>query len=256
MAYFKYKDKNVFYEEIGTGIPVVLLHGNSVSSKMFTGIIDLYWKDYKLILIDFLGHGKSDRLDQFSEDFWYDQAMQVIQLLTLKHYRKVNLIGTSGGALAALNIALEREDLVNKVIADSLEGEEALDGLINTIYGERQKTKSQKQVCMFWKYCHGEDWEQVVDNDTDVIIRHGKYIKKFFHRDLSKLQVPVMFTASLADDEYAGIIDIGKTYMELMKKVPSGRMHLFQMGGHPAMITNAEEFADLTKDFFVENCSE
>lgn len=253
MAYFKYEGRNVFYEEIGTGYPLVLLHGNSVSSKMFTGIIDLYRKDYKLILIDFLGHGKSDRLDQFSEDFWYDQAMQVIQLLTLNHYGKVNLIGTSGGALTALNIALERENLVNKVIADSLEGEEAVDGLVNTIYEEREKTKSREQGRLFWKYCHGDDWEQVVDNDTDVVIRHGKHIKKFFHRDLSQLHVPVMFSASLADDEYAGMIDIEKTYIELSQKVPSGKMHLFQTGGHPAMITNAEEFADLSKGFFEEN---
>ena len=48
---------------------MLLLHGNSVSSKMFQGIIDLYKEDYKVILIDFLGHGRSDRLEQFPTDF-------------------------------------------------------------------------------------------------------------------------------------------------------------------------------------------
>lgn len=82
--------------------------------------------------------------------------------------------------MTALNIALERENLVNKVIADSLEGEEAVDGLVNTIYEEREKTKSREQGRLFWKYCHGDDWEQVVDNDTDVVIRHGQHIKNSF----------------------------------------------------------------------------
>ena len=72
MAYFYYADKKIYYEEIGRGIPLLLLHGNSVSSKMFQGIIDLYKEDYKVILIDFLGHGRSDRLEQFPTDFGYD----------------------------------------------------------------------------------------------------------------------------------------------------------------------------------------
>ena len=37
MPYFKYKNKNIYYEERGNGsIPVVFLHGNTASSKMFS----------------------------------------------------------------------------------------------------------------------------------------------------------------------------------------------------------------------------
>ncbi len=39
MAYFKFENQNIYYEEIGTGFPLILLHGNSVSSKMFSGIV-------------------------------------------------------------------------------------------------------------------------------------------------------------------------------------------------------------------------
>lgn len=249
MPYFQYMDKNVYYEETGSGDPLILLHGNSVSSKMFSGVKELYQKDSKIILIDFLGHGKSDRLEQFPADFWYDQAMQVILLITLKGYEKVNLIGTSGGALTALNVALERGDLVHRVIADSFEGERSIASWTETIAAEREKTKSQEQVRLLWEYCHGEDWEQVVDHDTDVIIRHDQTVKNFFHKDLSKLNVPVMISVSLEDDEYAGKIDIEKTYQELAGKIPDGKMHLFPSGGHPAMLTNAEEFAGLAKAF-------
>lgn len=250
MAYFKYGDKNVYYEETGTGFPLVMLHGNSVSSKMFTQITDLYKEDFKVILIDFLGHGNSDRLEEFPMDFWYDQAMQVIQLITHKHYGKVNLIGTSGGALAALNVALERSDLVHKLIADSFEGEQAVSSWTSTISAQRENTKTLEQVCMLWEYCHGKDWERVVDLDTDVVIRHGKAIKNFFHKDLSQLSLPAMLTVSLEDDEYVNIMDIEQTYKDLLKKIPKGTLHLFPFGGHPAMLTNAREFAALAKDFF------
>ncbi|WP_349398540.1 alpha/beta fold hydrolase, partial [Clostridium perfringens] len=65
----------------------------------------------------------SDRLDKFPIDFWYDQGEQVIEFLRQKKYKDVYIIGSSGGALAAINAALEAPDLVDKLIADSFEGE-------------------------------------------------------------------------------------------------------------------------------------
>lgn len=54
------------------------LHGNTASSKMFNDIINFYKDEYKVILIDFVGHGKSQMVDKFSADLWFDEAMQVI----------------------------------------------------------------------------------------------------------------------------------------------------------------------------------
>lgn len=53
MAFFKYKNKNIFYEISGSGEPLILLHGNSVSSKMFNHILKYYEEDYEVICIDF-----------------------------------------------------------------------------------------------------------------------------------------------------------------------------------------------------------
>lgn len=255
MDFFLFRDRPVYYytfncELKGFGSPLFLLHGNTASAKMFNSIIDLYKNDFKLILIDFLGHGNSERLKEFPADFWYDQAMQVIGLINLKNYEKVNIIGTSGGALSALNVALERGDLINKAIADSFEGEKSLDSITKTIFAERQQAKSQEESRMFWQYCHGDDWESIVNNDTDVIIRHDKYIKNFFHKDLSQLNVPVMLSASLKD-EYAEIVDMEKTYKILLTKIPNGKLHLFSTGGHPAMLSNAKEFSGIAKEFFM-----
>jgi len=252
MPYFKYANKKIHFQEIGDGSPLVLLHGNTASSKMFDDVIDLYKDDFKLILIDFLGHGKSDSLAEFPADLWHDEAMQIIHLLDLNKYGKVDIIGTSGGALVALNVALERGDLVNKVIADSFEGEKSLDVLAETIFEEREQSKSHKESYLFWEYCHGNNWRNVVDNDTDAVIRHNKSIKNFFHKDLSQLDVPVMLTASL-EDEFAKILhlDFKQIYGDMLAKIPDGRLHLFQTGGHPAMLSNAVEFYSVAKNFFL-----
>ena len=252
MPYFIYKDKDIFYDDIGSGSPLLLLHGNTASSKLFDDVIDLYRKDFKVILIDFLGHGKSDRLDSFPVDFWYDQAKQAAALIKHNNYKKVNIIGTSGGALAALNIALEYGDLVNKVIADSFEGEKALDIVAEIIQNDRNHSKSNQSTVDFWYHNHGSDWEDVVDNDTDVMLRHHKLIGNFFHKDLSSLKLPVMLTVSL-EDEFAEFVDFKLVYEQLGNKMDNSKLHFFQTGGHPAMLTNAKEFSDIAKKFFKGN---
>lgn len=246
MAYFSYNNKKVYYEVIGEGQPLLLLHGNSVSSKMFGGVLELYSEGYQLILIDFLGHGRSDRLDTFTTDFWYDQALQVIGLCESLNLKDVNLIGTSGGALAAINVALERPDLVGKVIADSFEGERSIDEFAGDVIEDRRQSKLDEGAIQFWTYMHGDDWSVVVDLDTDVVVRHHQEIGNFFHTDLSDLQVPT-FLVGTKEDEFCSTIE--ESYQEMHRKIKHSLVHLFDKGGHPSMMTSAEAFARLAKEF-------
>ncbi|MEG2200531.1 MAG: alpha/beta hydrolase, partial [Anaerovorax sp.] len=54
MAYFNYQSHEIFYQEIGDGTPLLMLHGNTASSVMFYEMAAKYAQDYKVILIDFL----------------------------------------------------------------------------------------------------------------------------------------------------------------------------------------------------------
>ena len=65
MSFFIFDKKRMFYEEKGEGTPLLILHGNTSSSKMFSGFADRYCTDFMVVLIDFLGHGRSDRLSEF-----------------------------------------------------------------------------------------------------------------------------------------------------------------------------------------------
>lgn len=74
MSYFIYQSKKIYYTETGNGKPVVFLHGNTASSKMFEPLLPLYEDYFKVILVDFLGHGRSDRLQEFPADLWQEEA--------------------------------------------------------------------------------------------------------------------------------------------------------------------------------------
>lgn len=117
MTYFMYQSKRIFYKEIGVGKPLIMLHGDTASSVMFEFLLPLYQENFRVVLIDFLGNGKSDRVEKFPENLWITQAEQVIALIEHLRIQKANLIGTSGGAWVAINTALKRPDLIDRVVA-------------------------------------------------------------------------------------------------------------------------------------------
>lgn len=251
MSYFKYQGKNVYYEEMGNGSPLFLLHGNTASSNMFYEVAGKYAEHCRVILIDFLGHGRSDRLAQFPVDLWFDEAMQVIGLIKAGGYGPVDIIGSSGGALAAVNAALEAPDLVRRVIADSFEGETTLKAFTQNVVADREASKRDENTRMFYYYMHGDDWEQVVDNDTEAIRRHDETIGRFFHKPLETLKPDILMTGS-KEDEFICALEPGffeRVYGDMIRKIGHGEIHLFDTGGHPAMLSNPEAFFERSRRF-------
>lgn len=252
MSYFRYKEKNVYYTEVGSGKPLLLLHGNTASSNMFLSIAPLYADKNNVILIDFLGHGKSDRLDIFPTDLWYDEAQQLIAFLRDKGYAGANIIGSSGGALVAINAALEAPELIEKVIADSFEGEFPLKEVTQSLAAGREASKHNEGARAFYRAMHGDDWERVVDCDTDAILRHEKQRGRFFHRELTELKADILLTGSRQDEFLAALSPdyFDRTYGDMLGKIGHGKMHLFDTGGHPAMLSNQAQFVSLSQHFF------
>jgi len=242
MAFFTYNNKQVFYNITGKGIPLILLHGNTASSKMFDPVIELYAQYFQVISIDFPGHGRSDRVEKFNTDFWYYNAEVVNALLDDLHPGKVFIVGTSGGALVAINLALEHPDKVKFLFADSFEGEFPLTSYIDSLEEDRQNEKHSPDTKAFWEYCHGEDWERIVDMDTQMLLAFSHAEKAFFHKSIAALDVPALITGS-QKDEFCDYLD--EIYGALKEKNPSLEVYLFDDGGHPAMLSNFEGFFDL-----------
>lgn len=253
MSFFTFENKKIYYSECGTGRPLLFLHGNSASSNMYGHFVDRYKQDFNVILLDFLGHGNSDRLNELPSDLWYYEAMQVIAFLKEKEYTDVCIIGSSGGAMVALNVALEAPELVCKVIADSFEGEKPNKIFTENLLVDRANAKADNNARMFYSYMHGPDWEQIVDNDTAAIIRHEKEIGCFFHKSLDLLKADILLTGSKADEFMNAVSEdyLENTYKDMMQKIGHGEIYLFNTGGHPAMITNQDDFYKISRDFLL-----
>ena len=89
---------------------------------MFQFLLPFYTPCFHCILLDFLGSGRSQRMPELPPQLWIDQGRQAAALIRHLGLGPVFLVGTSGGAWAALNAGLEHPDLVRGIVADSFDG--------------------------------------------------------------------------------------------------------------------------------------
>lgn len=247
MSYFYYKSKRIFYEETGHGKALVMLHGDTASSKMFEPLLPLYQEHFRVILIDFLGNGRSDRVESFPENLWTTQAEQVISLMKHLKLEKANLLGTSGGAWVAVNIALKQPELIEKVIADSFDGRSLQDNFAENLLKEREAASQDSFAKQFYQWCQGEDWEKVVNLNTQALVSCAVNRVPLFCAPLENLYAPVLFMGSREDTMCRA--DMEAEYEEMSRLVKNGRICMFDKGGHPALMSNAEAAARVIREF-------
>jgi pimeloyl-ACP methyl ester carboxylesterase len=113
-----YADVNgirLFHIEIGSGPPVVLLHGGLANSDYFGSQARALARAHRVILVDSRGHGRSTR-DQ--RPFGYDlMADDVVALLDTLKIDKAAIVGWSDGAIIGLDLAMRHPERVTRVFA-------------------------------------------------------------------------------------------------------------------------------------------
>src|SRR5690554_3075483 len=114
MAYFSVKGKKVYYETHGEGKPLILLNGIMMSTKSWTIFKEAFSHQNRLILLDFLDQGQSDKVH---EPYTQDLQVEVLkELIDELGYEKVNILGISYGGEVALQFITKYEHLVDRLV--------------------------------------------------------------------------------------------------------------------------------------------
>lgn len=101
---------------MGSGEPLILLHGNGEDHTIFDNVAKHFAKQYHVIAIDTRGHGKSPLGDEpFS---LYQFAEDLNEFMNEQKIEKANILGFSDGGNIALIFASEYPEKVIKLIAN------------------------------------------------------------------------------------------------------------------------------------------
>lgn len=249
MPKVSYCGKSIFYQEAGEGPVLIFLHGNTASSRLFEPLLPLYTPRFRCVLPDFLGNGRSDRVESFPTDLWQDEARQALALIRAAGYERPCLLGTSGGAWAAMNAALLEPGAVGAVVADSFDGRSLHPGFARDLTAERDRAKRDEAAREFYAWCQGPDWEAVVDRDTDALLRCAASGRPLFCCPLEQMQPPVLLMGSREDPMCRG--DLEEEYGAMAAQMPHAAVRLFPSGGHPAILSQAEAAKEAILAFLI-----
>jgi pimeloyl-ACP methyl ester carboxylesterase len=225
---------------------LLVLPGNTASSACHEGEL-AYWGDrYRVASLDFLGTGGSDRALVWADD-WYDQgAHQAAALVEHLGRPSCIAIGTSGGAVVALLMAALFPTRVRAVVADSFGAYFPRDRLQTHLIEDRaQRTAGQ---VAFWVAAHGADWDQVVEADTDMLVRLAQRGGDWFGGRLGQILCPVLLTASREDEL---VMDAGEQVRAVAAQIATCRTYVHSDGGHPLMWSRPRVFRGIS-DLFIE----
>jgi len=112
--YLSISDTQIYYEEYGSGVPLLLLHGGFGSIHDFQQVIPELANHFRVIAMDSPGHGRSEQADSLSFDLMANYCSELIDQLQLD---SAYIIGYSDGGITGLLLAAHRPTIVKRVLA-------------------------------------------------------------------------------------------------------------------------------------------
>ena len=104
---------DLWYEKTGDGPPILLLHGNGESHKIFKVLTDQLKDSCTVYALDSRGHGQSVKSPALHYDLMAEDTAQFILALKLK---KPLLYGFSDGGIIGLLLASKYPDLLSRMV--------------------------------------------------------------------------------------------------------------------------------------------
>lgn len=103
----------LYYEKRGTGIPLIMVHGNGETHQIFDRAIPLLEKTCTVYAIDTRGHGKSSSVNEFHYD---DMAQDIKCFISALHLERPVFYGFSDGGIIGILLAASYPELFSSMI--------------------------------------------------------------------------------------------------------------------------------------------
>lgn len=243
MPYFIHDYHRLHYRECGQGPLLLVLPGNTASSACHDGEIAHYSKRYHVVCLDFLGTGRSDRVPLWPDDWWAWGAYDAAALARHLGEERCLVLGTSGGAIAALWLGILYPQMVSAIVADSTV-EYFPPASIEAGLSDRAQCRPDQRA--FWRHAHGDDWRQVVAADCLLLRRLAGRGGDWLHGRLNEIRCPVLLTASRAD---AMLPDVERQFAHMRAQIADSEVFLTNEGNHPLMWSQPDAFRAVADPF-------
>ena len=153
--------------------PLIMLHGALGSQAQLAALKKQLASQYEVYSLDFEGHGDNRSNGKFSMDVF---AQNVISFMGEKDLSKTHIFGYSMGGYVALQLALLRPDLVDKVVTYGTKFDwqpETAAREVKMLNPEVIQEKVPKFAAHLEAVHGAENWKAVLKKTADMMIGLG-----------------------------------------------------------------------------------
>ena len=233
-----------YYEDVGSGPVLIMMHGAGASSRTQAHNFDDLSKDFRVIAPDMRAMGKSEHVTEIPPSAWVDDLVGLVEHLGID---KAFVHGVSLGSRVALKYTTGNQEHVQglildgPIIAQTAEGNASVGAVFDlAAYSEERKSRLRDQ--------HGDDWAIVSENYLNI--RNKAELQDYYSQreTFPSVKVPVLIMRGDIDDvnhklEY--------TY-ELHKGLENSRLAIVPGIGFGVSLNRPEIFRQLVRDFAKE----
>ena len=240
---FETDDARIYYEVHGSGRPIVLLHGNGESHKIFEKYAIWFEKrGFQVILMDSRGHGHSLLKRTSSLEFTtQDMAGDVLKLLCHLGIDQVTLLGFSDGANIALEFASLYPKQTTEVIAVS--GNAKPWGMLLPYYlfvgAEYAVAGIMREFCQDKRQRQKFDRSRMLNG----LMFHSPDLTE---ERLGKIQAPTLLIAGTND-----VIRVSHSQW-MLRQIPGSRLVLLKKARHVDFLHKRERYLRVIERFLKE----
>ena len=243
----------IHYRDYGLGRPLVFLHGGwGYGIYPFDAQIEALAREFRVIIPDRTGYGRSMRVETLPADFHQQAAVETISLLEALRIERPVLWGHSDGAVIAAMMGLRWPDHLAGVILEAFHYyrfKPASREFFETMSGNPDGLG--ERICGVLSSEHGEDyWRKIILSNGSAWLQLANESSNpkhdIYDGKLSQLAVPTLFIHGTRDprtepDELDAI----------KRELPRARFEILEGAGHSphSASSSAAECSRVATDF-------
>ena len=252
----------IAYQDVGTGIPVILIHGLDGNLAAFYSLKRELRKHYRVIVYDVRGHGKSTHPMSYNLNDHIKDLNMLMQRLGIK---SAHLLGHDMGGIIAQAFTKKYKEKVRSLTIISSKSEDIVHGFTKLMIEHQDKVagfnKSEALLILFPYIYKKSDvamkwfqrqrlYSKQDDEDSAVASRALLDTENQSNTVTYDINVPTM----IVDGRYNPII-INKENQQFENQFKNINYVLFNDSGHAPHIEEEEKFLTLYLNFVEKNDS-
>lgn len=254
------------YEVVGSGEPLLLLHGFTGSMETWRPFISSWSKQFQVITVDLVGHGKTESPEELTYYDIQNVALQMTKLLDRLHIKKAHILGYSMGGRLAITMACLYPGRVRSLLLENctagieMEPDRQERCMKDGQLAERIELKGIEAFVNMWENIPLFTTQKSLREDVKEAVRQerlandprglanslrgmGTGAQPSWWNQLVKLKMPVLLMNGEHDQKFFHILK------NIQKRIPHAKFVKIDGAGHAIHVEQPQKFGTIVEGF-------